>query len=255
MTPDRLIAALEQHACIAQSHPGITEPAFLPALKQHLFALPLSARGQAITYLGEHHVPGFASLLLQQFPKADLNDRINIVHVLSDLPDLPPAAELLAGLPIAPVSDNPTFRRYFYRALLKSTDAPAALAALRKVRPQEKDKLASVTADLVAVKLGGDSERAVVMKTLGELSVEEVRQMDDVYAIGKAPALAPLFKSWLDDKRDVGTFSHRETRNFKVRDLGLWAIQCLGVVVPGAPADHMTHADDAMIASAKKAVQ
>jgi hypothetical protein len=191
---------------------------------------------------------------LRQLATLELDAQIEIVHSLSTTPTLPAASELMSAAAQLEGGENGALRRHVYRALLRLPDADASIAALRARRPAEHDRMAGLTADLVAAYLGGAHERARVRRDLASIDLEDVPSvMEDVYAVAKAPSLAPLFGAWLDDQRIAGVTSHRRPVSLRVSDHGVWAIIALGVDVEGAPASLVT-ADDRLREAARRAI-
>jgi hypothetical protein len=247
----RLATLLEQHVCTMGPHDPIADPGFLPGLHLHLRVLPPPARRRAVAYLGQHRVAGFADTLVDSLSSTELQAQVEVAHVLPLLPDQPrPDAIVRAAAAVA----DPTVRAIVVHALRRTSHPAEALAALRTLRPRERDRTCALAMDLLGAWLGGAAEADVAAKQLGSLDVEEVRSvMVSVDALAPAPQLAPLFLPWLDDKRVVGMLSHRNTVPYLVRDFGAQAIHRLGVVLD-PPIPHVDHADAALVARFKKAL-
>jgi hypothetical protein len=171
-----------------------------------------------------------------------------VAHGLSCLPDLPTAEVLLARLPA-----DPTLRGRYSLAVQRTPDEPTRRATLAAARATEQVRLAALTADLVLFRLGERTHVERLSKTLSSLSVQEIRDLDPVFAaLGESPQLATLLTPWLDDRREVGTFSHRETRPSLVRDVAAWHVHGLGVRFAG-DVDHPRRGADVDIAAVKQA--
>jgi len=243
MSRDAILSTLNSHGCSMQPHAAVSNAGFVPGLQKEILNLSVTDRQKAISYIGMHRVAGFAGILIPYAARStDVNDQSAIAHVLDKLPDLPAAGIVLANVPA-----NPTARQYFYLALVNASDRSAALTALKAHRTKETDANAGLVADVVAARLGDVSVRSSVSAKLAALDVQSIREINGLLPnLGKDVSTAKLFKPWLSDKREVGSFNHRQAEAYTVRDLGLWAVRTLGVTVPDYPQDHMVHADDAL---------
>lgn len=248
LTKDEVARLLLAHACSVNPHEAINQPGFLAGLATHVWSLDEEAA--AIGYLGAHHIPSFAPMLLTGLEKRDVNAQFQVAHVIGLLPDLPPPDVVLgAGLLL-----DPGVRPWFYRAVQRTPDTAVALSALRDARAKETNPRALLTLNLVAAKLGGEQEAKALKKSLAGLAIDDVNNViDDVYALAPAPHLAPLLRPWLNDKRPVGTMSHRQTRPYLVRDHAVWLVHVLGVPLH-PPLTHIEFADAALIARTRRAL-
>ncbi len=194
-------------------------------------------------------------LSTQRLGAMSLDERTEHVQHLLTAPELPSARELIVAT--YALDDDPVLRRVLYRVLLRLPDPATTLDALRSRRPNERDPLAGLAADLVALRLGDEAPRERVRAALARPAIEDISLIvSEVHALGEAPHLAPLFASWLDDPRDVAAVSHRQPSlgMLRVHDHGVWILHLLGVVVAGA-ATHLEPSTPATLASARQAIQ
>ncbi|MDR3701685.1 MAG: hypothetical protein P4L56_18700 [Candidatus Sulfopaludibacter sp.] len=117
----------------------------------------------------------------------------------------------------------------------------------------EKDPDAAESAEVAAVKLGGDAERKSFLKRIEEASPEKALTIQDQMLYVGDPKLAKALKTWFENTAGVMRLgSDRQGGSVRMCDLAAWIAFRLGVKFDLQP-QHLDNFAPGVLAAAKAA--
>jgi hypothetical protein len=227
MTDETVISILRNNDRRILQAPAPPTSNFVPALERSLSGFGDSARELAVLYLAKFNPPGSGTLLLRLTIDSSLQTAAAAARSLASGDYSVAGSEIVAAIPSR---RDRHVRGYLYLAAGNSKNPPA-LSAFRDVAKLEKDPDAAESAEVAAVKLGGDAERKSFLKRIQDAPPEKALTIQDQMLYVGDPKLAKALLPWFDNTTGVMRLgSDRQGgRSVRMCDLAAWIAFRLGV--------------------------
>lgn len=251
MSSEEVLKAIREHDWGLVTRAFTAPPSVVGEIGRALPQLDNEAKEIAVATIEHNSWPASGQLLLRLTGDPTLQVAAGAARALSKTHDVPPINDILAAIP---QRENDFVRGRLYLLAGRTNDA-GKLEALRGLAAKEKNPDVAFDAQVAAVKLGGETERAKFLERVRSAKPDQATRITDYLRYLVDPRLAKGMIPWLSNSAPVFRLgTDRDPRMARMCDVAVYTAHQLGVKFYIEP-ERMANFEGSIIANANAALK